>query len=88
MSDIVTPKVLPIAGWYPDPQNHGVERWWNGAAWTDYRRTPYPPQPAVQQTVVVNQPAKRVNHLLHLILTVLTAGLWLPVWIIVSMAKS
>lgn len=27
-----------------------------------------------------------VNHILHLLLTLLTAGLWLPVWIIVAIA--
>lgn len=28
------------------------------------------------------------NHLLHLILSVLTAGLWIPVWIIVAITTS
>lgn len=54
---------------------------------------PYPHQfgpPPMQQTVFVNAgyPAKRVNHVLHLILTLFTAGLWLPVWIILSIANS
>lgn len=46
--------------------------------------------PPMQQTVFVNAgyPAKRVNHVLHLILTLLTAGLWLPVWIILAIANS
>lgn len=26
---------LPIAGWYPDPDNAERSRWWNGMAWTD-----------------------------------------------------
>lgn len=30
---------------------------------------------------------KKVNHLLHLILSVLTGGLWIPVWILVSMGR-
>lgn len=46
----------------------------------------YPPQP-LQQTVVVHN-SRRVNHALHLILTLLTAGLWLPVWIILAIANS
>lgn len=28
----------PIAGWYPDPENPALERWWNGVAWSDQRR--------------------------------------------------
>ena len=29
----------------------------------------------------------RPNHILHLILSIVTAGLWIPVWIIVSLAS-
>lgn len=46
----------------------------------------YPPQ-HIQQTVVMNN-NRRVNHALHLVLTFLTAGLWLPVWIILAIANS
>jgi hypothetical protein len=35
MSD---PNALPIAGWYPDPENEAGDRWWNGATWSDHRR--------------------------------------------------
>lgn len=35
MSD---PNALPIAGWYPDPENEAGDRWWNGASWSDHRR--------------------------------------------------
>jgi Protein of unknown function (DUF2510) len=35
MSD---PNALPIAGWYPDPENDTGDRWWNGATWSDHRR--------------------------------------------------
>jgi hypothetical protein len=34
------------------------------------------------QNVTIVLPPKGVNHVLHLILTILTAGLWLPVWIL------
>jgi hypothetical protein len=42
---------LPIAGWYPDPELRGQDRWWDGTTWTDTRRAsgtaaPQPPAPA------------------------------------------
>ncbi|GAB2989600.1 hypothetical protein [Saccharothrix stipae] len=56
---------------------------------------PYPPPPYVQpvmpqQNVQVNVVAARpgVNHGLHLILTILTCGLWAIVWIIVAISNS
>ena len=60
-----------------------------------YAPGPYPPpfmpHQQMHQNVYVNGgggAGKGVNHLLHLVLTLLTAGLWLPVWIIIAMAKS
>jgi hypothetical protein len=46
---------------------------------------PYP----MQQTVFVTHGGgRRVNHVLHLILTILTFGLWLPVWAVLAVANS
>jgi uncharacterized membrane protein YqaE (UPF0057 family) len=27
---------LPAAGWYPDPQMAGTQRYWDGAKWSDH----------------------------------------------------
>jgi hypothetical protein len=40
------------AGWYPDPQNPNVLRWWNGQGWTEHTRADGgpPPQPPPSQS--------------------------------------
>jgi hypothetical protein len=57
-------------------------RYWNGAYWTAEEATP--------STVTNNSPravaeTSEPNHLLHLILTICTCGLWLPVWLAVTL---
>ncbi|MFI7319389.1 DUF2510 domain-containing protein [Streptomyces venezuelae] len=42
-----TPPTPP--GWYPDPHQPSVERWWDGSAWTEHRRTPEYAQTAPAQ---------------------------------------
>ncbi|ABE67357.1 hypothetical protein PBI_CHE12_38 [Mycobacterium phage Che12] len=51
-----------------------------------YPQQPYPnyPPPAPQPTVL----PVRTNHAMHLLLSVITCGMWLPVWIIVAMINS
>ncbi|AGR46450.1 hypothetical protein ODIN_35 [Mycobacterium phage Odin] len=47
---------------------------------------PYPnyPPPAPQPTVL----PVRTNHAMHLVLSLITCGMWLPVWVIVAMINS
>ncbi|MFN3339785.1 MAG: hypothetical protein ACK40Z_08815 [Dietzia sp.] len=77
----------------PGPYSAGLFAQWPYAP-GQYQQ-PYLPQPflqhqfPMQQTVfVTNGGGKRVNHVLHLILTILTFGLWLPVWAVLAIANS
>ena len=48
----------------------------------------YQQQTAQGQPIVINNTQKKgVNHALHFILTLVTLGLWLPVWLIVAIAN-
>ncbi|MFC7915377.1 DUF2510 domain-containing protein [Streptomyces sp. NPDC057386] len=38
--------MTPPPGWYSDPQAPHQERWWDGTAWTEHRRTPEAPAPS------------------------------------------
>ncbi|MFT9523845.1 DUF2510 domain-containing protein [Mycobacteroides abscessus subsp. abscessus] len=73
---------MSAPGWYPDPYGGGGQRYFDGAAWTPHAVPP--PMPHLGPQVVVVQSQPRVNHLLHLILTLLTCGLWAPIWIILA----
>ena len=68
------------AGWYHDPTS-GLQRWWDGTRWTEnFAPTVIAP---VHVTMV-----RGTNHTFHLIMSLVTVGLWIPVWIIVSIANS
>lgn len=65
MSDQQTP-----AGWYPDPDNAGQQRYWDGTQWTDYH--------AAGQALTYDQtqqvPAKGTKTALIVLGAVLVAG--------------
>jgi hypothetical protein len=52
---------------------------------------PLPPMPPIsggpQQTYTTYVPAK-TNHVLHLLLTIVTLGMWAPVWLIMTVVNS
>ena len=80
------------AGWYPDPYNNGRQlRWYDGNVWTEH--TYASPTPAVMpvaraeaeaEATVVTVVRHSPDHAFHFIMTICTGGLWLPVWIWVS----
>lgn len=47
----------------------------------------YQQRPMMQQNVVVNQ-KRGVNHGLHLVLTLVTFGMWSPIWILDALFNS
>ena len=91
----------PAAGWYPDPSGRPGQRYHDGQRWTEHFAPPplpypYPPQPIVPGGYYPQPPAVAVavstgggvNHALHAVLTFFTCGMWLPVWILVSIFNS
>lgn len=83
----------PLPGWYPDPSGAPGQRYWDGRQWSAV-------PPPVQQPIVINNIVGSniaaptpvfvrtgPNHALHLILTLLTCGMWAPVWLIVSIVS-
>lgn len=64
-------------GWYPV---QGGQRYWDGQKWTDHIA------PSAQ--VVVGRDPFETNHILHLLLTVFTLGLWAPVWFFIAWSNA
>lgn len=40
------------------------------------------------EAMILNSQRKQTSHVLHLILSLLTAGLWLVMWILVALSNS
>lgn len=51
---------LPIAGWYPDPEDATQTRWWNGVSWSDHRQ-PATPAAAAEPPAATPAAAAPVN---------------------------
>jgi hypothetical protein len=76
----------PSPGWYPDPGGQSGQRYHDGRRWTQHfvPTPPAAPAPAAQAVAVAVAGGGGTNHALHAVLTLLTCGLWLPVWILVA----
>jgi hypothetical protein len=77
----------PATGWYPDPNGGPGQRYWDGQNWTIVA----PPAPAAPPYGHWPQPTVlpvRTNHAMHILLSLLTCGLWIPVWIVMAMINA
>jgi hypothetical protein len=70
------------AGWYPDPAGAYTQRYFDGVQWTDSYA------PVVQHVQHGQIVTVSTNHGLHAVLTLLTCGAWLPIWIIIAIMES
>jgi Protein of unknown function (DUF2510) len=78
MSDGAAPQP---AGWYPDPQNPYLQRWWNGSAWTeDASPIHVVPDATEAATVVDDGPTAARNRIA--VWGFVLALVSLPVWIL------
>ena len=74
------------AGWFPDPGGQPGQRYYDGRRWTQhFVPTPPPSAPAPSAVAVAVSSGGGANHALHAVLTLLTCGLWLPIWILVAL---
>jgi Protein of unknown function (DUF2510) len=76
----------PAPGWYPDPGGQPGQRYHDGRRWTQHfvPTPPTVPPPAAPAVAVAVSAGGGTNHALHAVLTVLSCGLWLPIWILAA----
>lgn len=77
----------PAAGWYPDPSGQPGQRYHDGRRWTQHFVPTPPPAPAAPPpapVAVAVATGGGPSHGLHVVLTLLTCGMWLPIWILVA----
>jgi hypothetical protein len=87
---LLPPPVAPAvpANWYQDPTAPGVMRFWDGVKWTEHR---YAATPLATATVYNNVQVRGgggSDAAVHLILTILTCGAWIPFWILIEIIKA
>lgn len=71
-------------GWYADPNGLPTLRWWDGHTWTDQLAPMQQQAPEPREQIIVTKSPMRTSHGLHLFLTIITCGLWLPVWFLLT----
>lgn len=81
---MTTTSMTTPAGWYDD--GSGRQRYWDGAQWTEHFAPIASPVQVVTNTPVVVERGKvyKTSHGFHLIMSLITLGMWIPVWIVVG----
>lgn len=69
------PPLLPPSGWYPDPYDARMLRWWSGAEWTAYTYPAFPHAPVKRR-----EPRKWLGRFGGWIIAAASAGIWLWVF--------
>jgi hypothetical protein len=84
------PPVVPAvaANWYPDPTNPGLLRYWDGTKWTEHRSAAAPQATAVVYNNVAVRGGGDSLVGLHIVLTIVTCGAWLPIWLLIEIIKA
>lgn len=62
--------------------NGPVLRWWDGQAWTQHTAPPPPIYPYIRQQRWTAVGMSGPEHGVNCLATVMTCGLWLPIWVI------
>ena len=83
----MNPSMNPsTAGWFADPDGSPQLCYFDGHRWSEHFAPLPPPYAAYPQqpppVAVAVSVGGGVNHALHALLTFLSCGLWLPVWIL------
>jgi hypothetical protein len=63
-------------------------RYWDGSGWTEHRRAATPLAAATVVNNVQVRGGGGSDAGVHLILTILTCGAWIPIWILIEIIKS
>ena len=58
---------LPPAGWYDDPTDAAMQRWWDGDKWTEHRRAPAPIATGGPASGDMRAPGEMVGHAFSLV---------------------
>lgn len=81
----MTDKTSPMpAGWHPDPAGQPGQRYHDGKRWTEHFVPTPPVNPMGPAVAVAVSASHGTNHALHAVLTVMSCGLWLPIWILTA----